>query len=66
MVSSKGGGVLSSISFTLYIDLYDINFNCKKIVCMKFGENVKQYECIFLKETKLSWVYEIKHLGSFF
>ena len=38
------------------------NFNCRKIVCLKFGGKTHAYEHVTLDSNDIEWVSEIKHL----
>ena len=40
------------------------NFNCRKIVCIKFGGKAYDDEHMTLDGTDIEWVSEIKHLGN--
>ena len=51
---------------SLYADNFDITFNSKKTVCIKFGEQTRQYETIKLNNKTITWVDSIKHLGNYF
>ena len=51
---------------SLYADNFDITFNRKKTVCIKFGEQTRQYETIKLNNKTITWVDSIKHLGNYF
>ena len=42
---------------------FDITFNCKKTVCIKFGQKLIGYEHVYLNEQKIEWVNQIKHFG---
>ena len=44
----------------------DITFNSKTTVCIKFGEQTRQYETIKLNNKTITWVDSIKHLGNYF
>ena len=44
---------------------FDITFNCRKTVCIKFGEPVKDCEHIYLNNKAIDWVDSIRHLGNF-
>ena len=50
---------------SIYADNFDITFNSKNTVCIKFGEQTRQYETIKLNN-KMTWVDSIKHLGNYF
>ena len=42
-----------------------LTFNCKKSMCIKFGDNVNANEIIKLNDSQIPWVKEIKHLGNY-
>ena len=44
---------------------FDVTFNCMKIVCIKFGQNLISYEHVYLNDKKIKWVNQIKHLGNY-
>ena len=48
-----------------FADDFDITFNSKKTVCMKFGENINHYEKVHLNGKIISWVEKIRHLGNY-
>ena len=43
----------------------DITFNCKKTVCIKFGQKLIGNEHVYLNDKKIEWVNQIKHLGKY-
>ena len=43
-----------------------IIFNCKKTVCIKYGEDVKPFEFAMMNDVQLVWKNEVRHLGNFF
>ncbi len=47
-----------------FAELFNITFNNKKTVCIKFGEILHEWESAHLNNNKLSWVDKIKHLGN--
>ena len=47
-----------------FTETFSLTFNCKKSMCIKFGDNVNVNEIIKLNDSHLSWVIEIKHLGN--
>ena len=49
-----------------FADIFDITFNSKKILCIKFGESLNSKECAKLNGKIIKWVDHIKHLGNFF
>ena len=51
---------------SLYADYFDITFNSKKTVFIKFGEQTRPYEIIKLNNKTITWVDSIKHLGNYF
>ena len=48
-----------------YADNFDITFNAKKTVCIKFGAKLNGYECAILNRKTISWVDRIRHLGNY-
>ena len=48
-----------------FADDYCITFNSKKSMCIKFGEKLRAQEKVILKNTEISWVTTIKHLGNY-
>ena len=44
---------------------FDITFNCKKTVCIKFGQKLIGCEHVYLNDKKTEWVNQIKHLGNY-
>ena len=49
----------------LAIDNFII-FNSKKTICIKYGEDVRVSEQVFMNGRLLSWHSEVRHLGIFF
>ena len=45
-----------------FADDYDITFNDRKSVCIKFGDTLNDYEKVMLKNSEIKWVNEIKHV----
>ena len=43
-----------------------IIFNSKKTICIKYGEDVRVSEQVFMNGRLLSWHSEVRHLGNFF
>ena len=43
----------------------DITFNCKKNVCIKFGQKLIDCEHVYLNDKKIEGVNQIKHLGNY-
>ena len=43
-----------------------IIFDSKKTICIKYGENVRISEQVFMNGRLLSWHSEVRHLGVFF
>ena len=39
---------------------FDITFNCKKTVCIKFGQKLIGSEHVYLNDKKIEWVNQIK------
>ena len=49
-----------------YFDIYfDITFNCKKTVCIKFGQKLIGNENVYLYDKNIKWVNQIKYLGNY-
>ena len=48
-----------------FADNFDITFNSKKTLCIKFGESLNGKECAKLNNKIIKWVDHIKHLGNF-
>ena len=44
---------------------FDIKFNCKKTVCIKFGQKLIDCEHVYLNDKRIEWVNQIKHLGNY-
>ena len=44
---------------------FSSTFNCKKSMCIKFGDNVNVNDIIKLNASQIPWVKEIKHLGNY-
>ena len=44
---------------------FDITFNCKKNVGIKFGQKLIGSEHVYLNDKKIEWVNQIKHLGNY-
>jgi len=43
---------------------YNITFNAKKTMCIKFGSPVTDDDKVYLDRTLIKWVERIKHLGN--
>ena len=50
----------------LYGSEFDIIFNEKKTICIKFGRNVYDHSDVFMCGSKLVWGTKVKHLGNIF
>ena len=50
----------------LYDSEFDIIFNEKKTICIKFGRNVDDHSDVFMCGSKLVWGTKVKHLGNIF
>ena len=50
-----------------FADEFDVIFNSKKTVCIKFGNNIKlsNRSSLYLNGSKLSWSENAKHLGNY-
>ena len=44
---------------------YNIIFNSKKTVCIKFGSTIIEGESAFFDGVRLEWTDKIRHLGNF-
>ena len=44
---------------------FDITFNCKKTVCIKFDQKLIGYEHVYLNDKKKELLNQIKHLGNY-
>ena len=44
---------------------FDITFNSKKTLCIKFGEYLNSIECAKLNGKTIKWIDHIKHVGNF-
>ena len=51
--------------YIVFVKNFDITFNCKKTVCIKFGQKNIDYEHVYLNDKKKEWVNQIKHLGNY-
>ena len=40
---------------SVFADNYDITFNSKKTLCIKFGEKVNDFEKVIIKGSVISW-----------
>ena len=47
-----------------YATVYNVIFNSKKIVCIKFGNEVIRNEAAFLNNQSLNWNEKVRHLGN--
>ena len=43
---------------------YNITFNAKKTMCVKYGSPVTDDDKVYLDGTSVKWVDHIKHLGN--
>ena len=50
----------------LYGSEFDIIFNEKKTICIKFGRNVHDHSDVFMCGSKLVWSTKVKHLDNIF
>ena len=48
-----------------FAETLSLTFNCKKSMCIKFGDNVNVNESIKLNGSQIPWVKKIKHLGNY-
>ena len=44
---------------------FDITFNCKKTVYIKFGQKLISYEHVYLNDKKIELVNQIKHIRNY-
>ena len=59
-------GVNAMISlWEVFTKNFGITFNCKKTVCIKFGQKLVRYEHVYLNDKKIERVNQIKHLGNY-
>ena len=49
----------------VFAKYFDITFNCKRTVCIKFGQKLIDCENVHLNDKKIEWVNQIKHLGNY-
>ena len=65
----KQGGVLSPIFFIVlcceYAKEYDITFNSKKTVCIKYGSKIKIDEHVSMNGFTVQWSESVRHIGNF-
>ena len=47
-----------------YAKEYDIAFNAKKTMCIKYGENVNQFDTALLNGAPIEWFNQVRHLGN--
>ena len=47
-----------------YATIYNVIFNSKKTVCIKFGNEVIRNEAAFLNNQPLNWNEKVRHLGN--
>ena len=47
-----------------YATVYNVIFNSKKTVCIKFGNEVIRNEAAFLNNQLLKWNEKVRHLGN--
>ena len=47
-----------------YATVYNVIFNSKKTVCIKFGNEVIRNEAAFLNNQPLKWNEKVRHLGN--
>ena len=45
-------------------DEYNVTFNAKKMVCIKFGNKVSEYDQVVLDGATIEWANSVKHLGN--
>ena len=44
---------------------FDITFNCKKTVYIKFGQKLIGYEHVYLNDKKIELVNQLKHIRNY-
>ena len=49
----------------VFAKYFDITFNCKKTVCIKFGQKLIDCEHVYLNDKNIECVNQIKHLGNY-
>ena len=47
-----------------YAEECNIVFNPQKTVCLKFSDNVNDYEHVYINNTLVQWTIEVKHFGN--
>ena len=48
-----------------FADMYDIKFNAKKSLGIKFGSQQVMSEVLYLDNSRIEWVSSVKHLGNY-
>ena len=48
-----------------FADMYDIKFNAKKSLGIKFGGQQVMSEVLYLGNSRIEWVSSVKHLGNY-
>ena len=48
-----------------FADMYDIKFNAKKSLGIKFGGQPVMPEILYLGKSRIEWVSSVKHLGNY-
>ena len=48
-----------------FADMYDIKFNAKKSLGIKFGCEPVMSEILYLGNSRIEWVSSVKHLGNY-
>ena len=66
LLSPSSRGLSAMISLCeVFVKNFDITFNCKKTVRIKFGQKLIGNEHVYLNDMKIEWVNQIKHLGNY-
>ena len=48
-----------------FADMYDIKFNAKKSLGIKFGGQPVMSEIVYLGKSRIEWVSSVRHLGNY-
>ena len=62
----KSRNIFTSLHYLRFIKIksYNVIFNNKKTVCIKFGNEVIRNEAAFLNNQPLKWNEKVRHLGN--
>ena len=47
-----------------FADEFNITFNAKKTICIKFGNKVSEHDKVVLSGATIEWTNKVKHLGN--